>query len=146
MQSKAEQNKLCVVVIEQTLPYLGPVVICRKSLTAALEQINHTASPDPTVQSYIPTVSPGCYFAVFKTMNSHQPLQNLQCWTYTRKYKECWWCFSKKEFNQKSPRLLLKLIKGSWHPKRQLLTQTKKRQTWSRIVAYQEECFLAFHV
>lgn len=72
MPSKAEQNKLCVVVIEQTLPYLEAVVICRKSVAAASEQVDHTASPDP-----LPTVSPCCYFAVFKTTNCQQPLQNL---------------------------------------------------------------------
>lgn len=83
MASKAEQKKLRVTVIEQTLPYVEPVVICRKSVTAALEQVNLTASPDP-----VPSVSPHSYFVVFKVINSQQPFQNLQCWTFTRKHKE----------------------------------------------------------
>lgn len=139
MASKAEQ-KIYVIVIEQTLPYVEPDVICRKSVTAALEQVNLTASPDP-----IPSLSPHYYFAIFKIINSQQPLQNLQCWTFTRKHKKMLMVLLKERIQPEESQTPLDTQKCYWHPKWQLPTQTRKRQTWSWIAVYQEKCFLAFH-
>lgn len=55
MPSKAEQNKLCIVVFEQTLSNREPVVICRKSVTACFK--THESYQYSSFHSYhIPTL------------------------------------------------------------------------------------------